>query len=282
MEGPTGSRRPPPSPRDAARWSPASGPPVRPPRSWTRLPRFTCACAACCRTIPPVSIIIPTRDRLPLLRQCLESIERRTDYAPYEIVIVDNDSAEPATLDYLSRSPHRVIPFPGPFNFAAMNNAAARAVRGDYLVFLNNDTEVQGAGWLSAMLEWARQPDVGCVGAKLLLPDGRLQHVGVALRNGAPEHLFHHQRVGQGNRWTDTELVRNYASVTAACMMVKRSVFEEAGGFDESFPVNYNDVDLCLRLLGRGLRHVYTPFATLYHHESASRALGARRRSSVT
>ncbi len=224
---------------------------------------------------PLVSILVPTRDRLPLLRQCLDSVERRTDYAPYEIVIVDNESTDPATLEFLSRSPHRVLPFPGPFNFAAINNAAARAARGEYLVFLNNDTEVRSPEWLSAMLEWARQPAVGCVGAKLLLPDGRLQHVGVVLRRGAPEHLFHHQRPGRGNRWTDTELVRNYASVTAACMMIKRSVFEEAGGFDESFPVNYNDVDLCLRLLRRGFRHVYTPFAVLLHHESASRSPGA-------
>jgi GT2 family glycosyltransferase len=224
---------------------------------------------------PLVSIIIPTRDRLPLLRRCLDSIEQRTDYAPYEIVIVDNESAAPTTLAFLSRCPHRVIRFPGPFNFAAINNAAARAARGEYLVFLNNDTQVRSREWLSAMLEWARQPEVGCVGAKLLLPDGRLQHVGVVLRDGAPEHLLHHQRAGHGNRWTETELVRNFASVTAACMMVKRSAFEEAGGFDEAFPVNYNDVDFCLRLRRRGLRHVYTPFATLYHDESASRAPGA-------
>jgi GT2 family glycosyltransferase len=223
---------------------------------------------------PLVSVIIPTRDLLESLRRCIGSIQSRTRYAPYEIVIVDNDSIEPATREYLVGCGHRVVPHPGPFNFGALNNAGARVARGTYLLFLNNDTEVIEPEWLSAMLEWAQQPSIACVGAKLILGDGRLQHVGVAMRSGAPHHLFYRQQPGQGNRWSDTDLVRDCVAVTAACLMIRRNAFEAVGGFDESFPVNYNDVDLCLRLAERGFRTVYTPYAVLYHHESSSRPAG--------
>ena len=222
---------------------------------------------------PLVSIIIATRDRLPLLEQCLRSIERCTSYPNYEIVIVDNDSTEPETRQYFAATRHRVEPAPGPFNFSAINNRGARAAGGQYLLFLNNDTEALTPEWLTAMLEWAQQPAIGCVGAQLLFPDGRLQHAGVTLHDGSAFH------VGYGHRpdahpWTEWGLVRNYSAVTAACLMIRRALFEELGGFDETFPVAYNDVDLCVRVSRAGYRNVYTPFAVLNHHESASRPAG--------
>jgi GT2 family glycosyltransferase len=223
---------------------------------------------------PLVSIIIPTRDRVQLLEQCVDSIVRRTDASvAYEIVVADNGSSERETLEYLQSGPVRTVSVPGPFNFSAINNAAARAARGDFLLFLNNDTEVIEPGWLAAMVEWAQQPSIGAVGAKLLFADGRFQHVGVTLHDGSAFHPGYGERP-TARGWIDTDLLRNYTAVTAACMMVRKEVFDRAGGFDESFPVAYNDVELCVRLVRAGLRNLYTPYAALFHHESASRAPG--------
>lgn len=223
---------------------------------------------------PLVSVIIPTRDRVELLQQCIASIETRTDYSEYEIVIVDNDSSDPATLRYLAGSRHRVVPAPGPFNFSAVNNLGARAARGEQLLFLNNDTEVIAPEWLQALLEWSQLPDIGCVGAKLLFGHGHLQHVGVTLHGGVAHHPFYNQAEGCGNYWLETDLVRNFSAVTAGCLMVKRAIYDEVGGLDEALPLNYNDVDFCLKVRRRGYRNLFTPYAVLYHHESASRGPG--------
>ena len=225
---------------------------------------------------PLVSIVIATRDRLELLRQCIDSIESRTTYRPYQILIVDNDSVEPETLRYFETCPYRVVRSPGAFNFSRINNAGAHAAEGEYLLFLNNDTEVIAEDWIGAMLEWAQQPEIGCVGAKLLFGDGRVQHAGVTLHDGSAFHNGYGERVGSTN-WIDIELVRNFSAVTAACLMIRREVFLSAGGFDESFPVAYNDIEFCVRLRRRGYRHLYTPYATLYHHESSSRTPGVAR-----
>ncbi|PYR73113.1 MAG: hypothetical protein DMF86_21385, partial [Acidobacteria bacterium] len=225
---------------------------------------------------PLVSIIIATRDRVDLLKQAIESLESRTTYSPYEILIVDNDSREPETREYFNACGHRVVPCPGAFNFSRINNAGARAARGDYLIFLNNDTEVIADDWIGAMLEWAAQPDIACVGAKLLFGDGRIQHAGVTLHDGSAFHHGYGERVG-GTNWIDIELVRNFSAVTAACLMIRRELFLLAGGFDESFPIAYNDIEFCVRLRRRGYRHVYTPYAVLYHHESSSRRPGVAR-----
>jgi GT2 family glycosyltransferase len=222
---------------------------------------------------PLVSIVIATRDRLALLQQCIASIETQSTYQPIEIVIVDNDSAEPQTLEYFVRSSHRVVQSPGLFNFSRINNDGAKAATGEYVVFLNNDTEVISPEWIDEMLQYAQRPDVACVGAKLLFGDGRVQHAGVVLHDGSAFHVAYGARVSEVN-WPDTELVRNYSAVTAACLMINRQRFLDAGGFDETFPVNYNDVELCVRLVRRGFRHVYTPYAALYHHESSSRPPG--------
>ncbi|HET7218703.1 MAG TPA: glycosyltransferase [Vicinamibacterales bacterium] len=222
---------------------------------------------------PLVSIVIATRDRIALLDQCIQSVVGKTTYAPIEIVIVDNDSADAESRAYFDGTPHRVVRAPGPFNFSAINNAGARAARGEYLLFLNNDTEIISADWIESMLEWAQRPDIGCVGAKLLFADGRIQHAGVTLHDGSAFHPGYGQRPN-ATTWLESELVRNVSAVTAACLLVRRSVFEEVGGFDESFPVAYNDVDLCVRIMARGYRNLYTPYAVLFHYESSSRTAG--------
>jgi O-antigen biosynthesis protein len=222
---------------------------------------------------PLVSIVIATRDRLALVRQCVASIERLSTYRPYEIVIVDNDSQEPETLEYFAGCGHRIVRSPGAFNFSRINNEGTRAATGKYVIFLNNDTEVIAPGWIEEMLQYAQRPDVACVGAKLLFPDGRVQHAGVLLHDGSAFHAGYGERISDGN-WPRLDLVRCYSALTAACLMIDRQRFLDAGAFDESFAVNYNDVELCIRLVRFGFRHVYTPYAVLYHHESSSRPPG--------
>ncbi len=223
---------------------------------------------------PLVSIIIPNKNRWQLLQQCLHSIEEKTSYLQYEIIIIDNDSTEPETLrnlDSLSRR-WRVDRYAGPFNFAAINNFAAAQAKGEYLLFLNNDTEVIRDDWLTAMVEQAQRPDVGVVGAKLLYPDGRNQHAGVVLGvGGVAGHAFKGLPEHNLDYFGLAAVVRNCSAVTAACMMVPRRVFEEVSGFDERLRVAFNDVDLCLRVRCKGYLIVYTPFALLYHHEGATR-----------
>ena len=223
---------------------------------------------------PLVSIIVPTRDRWSLLQQCLRSIEEKTSYARYEIILLDNDSTEPDTLRGLNAiaDKWRVYPYPGPFNFSALNNFGAAQARGDYFVFLNNDTQVVEPDWLTAMLEQAQRPEVGAVGARLHYPDGRIQHAGLVLGvGGVADHAFKGLPGDSFTYFAFANVVRNVSAVTAACMMVSRRAFEEINGFDERLQVALNDVDLCLRLCQRGYLIVYTPFALLYHHESGTR-----------
>jgi GT2 family glycosyltransferase len=222
---------------------------------------------------PLISIIIATRDRVALLDRCIRSIEKAADYPHFEIIVVDNDSAEAETRAYFEQSRHQIVRSPGQFNFSAINNAGARAARGEYLLFLNNDTEVVTADWLASMLEWAQQPEIGCVGAKLLFPDDSIQHAGVTLHDGSAFHPCYGRQPDE-RTWIESELVRNFSAVTGACLMVRRSLFQEIGGFDETFPVAYNDVDLCVRIMRAGYRNAYTPHAVLYHHESSSRPPG--------
>jgi GT2 family glycosyltransferase/SAM-dependent methyltransferase len=221
-----------------------------------------------------VSIIIPTRDKLNILKQCIDSIEKRTKYSNYEILVVDNGSLEPHTLKYLQSVQHRVIRFAGPFNFSKLNNFAVTESTGKYLLFLNNDTEVISTDWIEAMLEFCQQPEIGAVGAKLLYPNNRIQHAGVVLGLGSVRvagHVLLMHSAETRHCFGMSCNIRNYSAVTAACMMMRREVFEQVGGFDEGLAAAYNDVDLCLRIRGLGLRIVWTPHAQLYHHESASR-----------
>ena len=217
---------------------------------------------------PKVTIIIPTRDRVDMLRRCVESIRKKSSYKNYEILIVDNGSQEQETLDYLSSLNGRVIRYPQKFNFAKIINTAAREAAGsDALIFLNNDTEVISADWIEAMLEHGQRPEVAAVGARLVYPDGRMQHEGIiiGLGTGSALNVDHRGYFGLG------ECIRNFTAVTGACMLVRPSVFWELGGFDERLRVAFNDVDFCLRAREKGYRVVYTPFAALYHYESATR-----------
>lgn len=220
-----------------------------------------------------VSILIPTRDRLELLRRCIETLTARTAYQNYEIVILNNESSEPWTLEWLANCGHRVLDCPGPFNYAAMHNAAVRAVDSPWLCLLNNDTEIIEPHWLGAMCEHVQRPEIGCVGAKLLFPDGLVQHAGVVLGiQGRAAHAFAGKQAHHPGARGQLHAVRNYSAVTAACMMIRREVFLGIGGFDEQrFPVAYNDVELCVRALRHGYRNVYTPHAVLKHHECATR-----------
>ena len=230
---------------------------------------------------PLVSLVIPTRDNVALLKNCVESIERLTTYRNYQILIVDNDSADPETVEYLASTPHRVVPFREPFNYSRINNFAVSRAGGEYVVLLNDDTEVIAGDWLEAMLEHAQSPEVGAVGAKLLYPDDRIQHAGVIVGVGnawGPGIAVHSHQFypadspGHGGVVAATA---NYSAVTAACMMIRKSLFEDVGGLDaENLRVSFNDIDLCLRLGERGYRIVYTPHARLYHHESVSRGYG--------
>jgi GT2 family glycosyltransferase len=219
-----------------------------------------------------VSIIIPTRDKMPILKACLDSIAKKTSHKNHEIIIVNNNSTEPRTVRYLESIPHRVLRFTEGFNFSRINNLAARQASGKYLLFLNNDTEVISPEWMTAMLEWAQQPEIGAVGAKLIYPNQTIQHVGVVLGvGGVAGHALAGMPKDTPEYFGVSQATRNWAAVTAACMMVRHDAFDAVGGFDEELKVAFNDVDLCLRLLKRGLRNVVTPYALLYHHESASR-----------
>ncbi|OHT17744.1 glycosyltransferase family 2 protein [Edaphosphingomonas haloaromaticamans] len=225
--------------------------------------------------LPPVSVIIPTRNRHDLLHTCLAGLEN-TDYPDLEIIIVDNDSDDPATLAYLSGLDpvrYRVLRHPGPFNFSAMNNRAASEARGQLLCLLNNDIEVVTPGWLKAMATQALREDVGAVGAQLLYPDGRIQHAGVVLGvGGAAAHAHRLLRPNEEGYFHRHALPQFTSAVTAACLVVMRPRFLAVGGLDEGrFAVAFNDVDLCMRLNRRGWQSLYEPRAMLIHHESVSR-----------
>jgi len=234
---------------------------------------------------PLVSIIISTRNQAALLKRCIDSVRQKTSYSNYELLIVDNESDEAESLDYLrdlSRQGIRVLPYRRPFNYSAINNFAAREASGELLCFLNNDMEVITPEWLEEMVSHASRAEIGAVGAKLYFPDKTLQHIGIILGLGGPAgHVLYKFNGNTGGYYNRARLVCNYSAVTAACMVLRKALFEEVAGFDEqNLPVSYNDVDLCLRLQAAGYRNLYTPFSQFYHYESASRgddAAGANR-----
>ncbi len=235
-------------------------------------------------TPPKVSLIIPTHNGYELLRTCLDSLRARTDYPDLEIIVVNHRSDHPTILKYfttLKNEGVRVIDYEGMFNFSAINNHAARHARGSILGFLNNDLEIISADWLNEMVAQACRPEIGAVGALLYYPDDTVQHAGVILgiggRHGSPSvagHAFKGRRRGDEGQRNRLRLVQNYSAVTAACLVIRRDVFEQVGGFDERhLAVAFNDIDFCLRVRAAGYRNLWTPFAELYHHESASRGI---------
>ncbi|MDE2145118.1 MAG: glycosyltransferase family 2 protein [Burkholderiales bacterium] len=231
---------------------------------------------------PAASLIVPTRDRLPLLRRCVESVLARTAGVDFELLIVDNGSRERRTLHWLQalvqREPRvRVLRDDRPFNFAALNNAAAAQARGEHLLLLNNDTEVITPDWLAQMLGAAALPGVAAVGARLWYRDWRLQHAGLILGlEGVAGDSHARLGPGSGGVQARAHLIQGCSAVTAACLLVRRSVYLALGGMDEQrFAVAYNDVDFCLRLTAAGHRIVWTPRAQLFHDESRSRGSDA-------
>jgi glycosyltransferase involved in cell wall biosynthesis len=226
---------------------------------------------------PLVSIIICTQDCLDLLELCVCSILFGTTYPNYEILIVDNNSVHDETRDYLqqlAKNPNvRIITDRRPFNYSAMNNAAAAVTRGSVLCFMNNDTEAISPDWLYEMTSHAVREEIGAVGAKLLYPDNSIQHAGVVLgMERLSGHVYSGRPADEAGYMCRAQLIQNYTAVTAACMVVRREVFEKVGGFNEyELKVAFNDIDLCLKIHAAGYRNLWTPYAVLYHHESATR-----------
>jgi GT2 family glycosyltransferase len=220
-----------------------------------------------------ISIIIPLRDRVDLLARCLDSLTKKTNYTPYEIVIVDNDSEAEETQAYLAGLKHRVLRYSGPFNYSAINNFAVEQTDSPWLLFLNNDTEVIEADWLTIMAEHVQRPEVGAVGPRLLYPDDTVQHGGIVVGvGGIAEHAFRGFPAEAPGVCRQLQVTRNYSAVTGACLLTRRDVFHKVHGFDEErLPVTFSDVDLCLKIRRAGYLIVYSPFAKLYHHESGTR-----------
>lgn len=227
--------------------------------------------------LPLVTIIVPTKDKLELLRPCIESLLERTDYDNFEILIVDNGSIERQTATYLAQisrnSRVRVLDYPGPYNFSAINNYAAAQAHGTFLCLLNNDTEVIEAAWLTELMRYAVRPDIAAAGPMLLYQDGTIQHAGVVIGIGdAAGHAHRFLPANSPGYFKMPHVAQFVSAVTAACLVVEKAKYEAVGGLDEKhLAVAFNDVDLCLKLQSAGWRNVYVPHAVLVHHESKSR-----------
>ncbi|SIQ10452.1 Glycosyltransferase, GT2 family [Rhizobium sp. RU35A] len=227
--------------------------------------------------LPLVTIVIPTRNGVDLLRQCIDSIRTKTSYANYEILIVDNNSDDPRTMAYFAQvqaqANVKVVRDERPFNYSQLNNSAVRTASGAFIVLMNNDIEVISEDWLSEMMGIAIQKGVGVVGARLWYPDNRLQHGGVILGiGGVAGHSHKYLPKGGPSYFSRGDLIQSLTAVTAACLLVRKSIYEEVGGLDEErLKVAFNDVDFCIRVREAGYRNVWTPYAELYHHESATR-----------
>jgi glycosyltransferase involved in cell wall biosynthesis/predicted small metal-binding protein len=225
---------------------------------------------------PSVTIIIPTKNQEKLLKSCLESLEATT-YKNYQIIVIDNESDDPKALEYFKQLNCQVLPIQnkeGKFSYAAINNRAVEQAESEYILFLNNDTEIINPRWLSQMVGYAQITKVGAVGARLLYPDNKIQHAGIihGLHHGLAGHAFKLMNSDNRGYLSQAMVTRNYSAVTAACMLTPRQLFLELGGFDEeNFAVAYNDADYGYRLLEKGYRCVYCPDAELLHKEGASR-----------
>lgn len=225
---------------------------------------------------PLVSIVIPTRDGVALLRQCIESIYAKSSYPNFEIIVVDNGSVQSETLAYFDalrgRPNVRVVRDDRPFNFSALNNAAVALAAGEFVCLLNNDIEVITRDWLEELVSIAARPENGAVGACLWYPNDTLQHGGVVLGlGGVAGHMHYKMRRGLFGYFGRAVATQNLSVVTAACLVIRKSIYEEVGGLDEDFAVAFNDVDFCIRVRNAGYRNVWTPHAELFHHESATR-----------
>ena len=228
---------------------------------------------------PKVSILIPNKDHIDELETCITSVIERSTYRNIEIIIIENNSEEDQTFQYYDNLQKqydnlKVVYWEGEFNYAAINNFGFQHASGDYILLLNNDVEVITENWIEEMLMFAQRKDVGAVGAMLYYPDNTIQHAGVILGiGGVAGHSHKYFRRGEYGYASRLALVQNLSAVTAACMLMKRGVYETVGGLDPSFKVAFNDVDLCMRIREKGYLNVFTPYAELYHYESKSRGL---------
>lgn len=229
---------------------------------------------------PLISIMIPNKDHVEDLSRCLESLYKYAGYDRFEVIVIENNSTDPATFEYYEKAKQQfanlqVVQYEGGFNFSAINNFGRKFAKGEQLLLLNNDVELLSEGFLAEMLMYSQRPDVGCVGAKLYFPDDTIQHAGVFLGiNGTAGHSHKsHPRASAGDLYR-LATPQDLMAVTGACLMVKADLYDACGGLDEEkFAVAYNDIDLCLKLWQQGLLNVFTPFAEAYHHESKSRGL---------
>jgi O-antigen biosynthesis protein len=230
------------------------------------------------KIVPLVSLIVPTRNGLHLIRQCVDSIFTDTTYPNYEIIIVDNGSDDAETLRYFESvqadSRVRIIRDDRAFNYSELINTACSAVSGSIIGLMNNDIQVISPNWLSEMVSHALRPQVGAVGAKLWYPNGTVQHAGIILGiRGVAGHAHRYFKRYQNGYFGRANLIQSYCAVTAACLVVRKEVFKKVGGFNEALPVAFNDIDFCLRVREAGYRNIYTPYAELQHQESATRGL---------
>lgn len=240
-------------------------------------PRLPARPIAIARDLPPLSVIVPTRNRVDLLRTCLDGVAA-AHYPQVDVIVMDNDSDDPETLAYLAAldpARHRVLRHSGAFNYSAINNRGAAQAQGRLLCLLNNDIEMTDPHWLTILATQALRPEVGAVGARLLYPDGRIQHAGVVIGVGnAAGHAHRFLRPDEEGYFHRHSLPQFTMAVTAACLVVERDKFMAVGGLNErDFAVAFNDVDFCLRLNKRCWQSLYEPRATLIHHESVSRGL---------
>ena len=218
---------------------------------------------------PKVSIIIPTKNNFIILKRCIDSIEKNTNYKNKEIIIVDNSSTDNATKKYYSSLSHKIITYSENFNFSKMNNLAVQSSSGQLLLFLNDDTKVLDSFWLDELVSITMQKDVGVVGPKLIFSDNTIQHAGVVfLKTGSGFHPLMKQLENSNGYHNVLNSMRDYSAVTGACLMIKKEIFDKVGTFDNSFDVYYGDADLCLQVVNMGYRVIYTPFTKLLHEGS--------------
>lgn len=221
---------------------------------------------------PSVSIIIPTKNAPHHLSRCLKSLFTLSSYSNFEVILVDNDTNDVEALNIIKNYPVKKVFLPDPFNYSRANNMGAQYARGEYLIFLNNDTEVITSDWIQHLLYYAEQPDIGAAGALLLYPDKTVQHAGVVLGfRGTADHLMRSFPQEVDGYAGSLACAREVSAVTAACLMLSKPLFELVGGFNEHYFHHYQDVDLCLKLVGQGKRNIFTPGAQLIHHESITR-----------
>lgn len=224
---------------------------------------------------PSVSIIIPTKDKIELLEKCVNSILSKTSYENYNIIIVSNSiySSNLIKLFNNNKKISVLIDDTYPFNFSKVNNNAVKLTNSDYLIFMNDDTEIISENWLKEMLSIGTQKGVGAVGAKLLYPNGNIQHGGVILINGVASHAHKNKTRYENGYFNKLNTTQNYIAVTGACLLINRKIFLEVNGFEEELKIAFNDIDFCLKLYEKGYRNVWTPYSELYHHESMTRTL---------